>query len=90
MATQAHHVFRAVEGKVQKVPVEVATTLKPNEVRLKITHSGLCSSDTFYIPSGMVLGHEGVGIVEEIGSAVTEFKVGDRAGGGYLRNVGND
>lgn len=28
--------------------------------------------------SGRVLGHEGVGIVEEVGSAVTKFKKGDR------------
>jgi D-arabinose 1-dehydrogenase-like Zn-dependent alcohol dehydrogenase len=87
MAAKSNHVFRTVDGKVQKVAAEATTALKPNEVLLKITHSGLCSSDVFYIPSGMVLGHEGVGIVQEIGSAVTEFKIGDRAGGGYLRNV---
>lgn len=86
MASLGNTVLRQVENKVQAVPIEIAA-LKPNEVRVKITHSGLCHSDVFYISSGMVLGHEGVGVVEEIGSDVTEFKVGDRAGGGYLRNV---
>ena len=37
--------------------------------------------------AGCALGHEGVGIVTKIGSEVTQFKVGDRAGAGYLRNV---
>lgn len=34
----------------------------------------------------MVLGHEGVGIVQQVGSQVTSFRVGDRAGWGYLHN----
>ncbi|RFU33625.1 hypothetical protein B7463_g2716, partial [Scytalidium lignicola] len=85
MASAQNIVWRQVENKIQGVPVELRA-LEANEVRLKITHSGLCHSDVFYISSGMVLGHEGVGIVEEVGSAVTEFKIGDRAGGGYLRD----
>lgn len=88
MATppRTNSVFRFHDGKVQKVPQDIPP-LKPNEVLLRITHSGLCHSDTYYINSGMALGHEGVGVVEEIGSAVTELKVGDRAGGGYHRSV---
>lgn len=86
MAARVNNVFRKVDGKVQKVPVDIPD-LGPNDVLLKITHSGLCHTDIFMIDYGMALGHEGVGIVEEIGSAVTNFKIGDRAGGGYLRNV---
>lgn len=86
MAPTTNHVLRSFEGKVQKVPTELAP-LKPTEVLIKITHSGLCHTDMFYITSGMALGHEGVGIVEQIGSEVTQFKVGDRAGGGYLRKA---
>ncbi len=78
--------FRYHDSKVQAVPQDLPA-LKPNEVLLRITHSGLCHSDTYYIKSGMALGHEGVGVVEEVGSAVTTLKVGERAGGGYLRNV---
>jgi len=85
MAPTTNHVFRTVEGKVEKAPTEIPT-LKPNEVLLKITHSGLCHSDFPYMDSGIALGHEGVGVVEAIGSAVTTLRVGDRAGGGYHRN----
>jgi D-arabinose 1-dehydrogenase-like Zn-dependent alcohol dehydrogenase len=32
----------------------------------------------------MVLGHEGAGVVESIGTGVTKFKIGDRVGFGYF------
>ena len=86
MSARTNQVFRKVDGKIQPVPVETPS-LQSDEVLLRITHSGLCASDTAYFDYGMALGHEGVGVVEEVGSAVTELKVGDRAGGGYLRNV---
>lgn len=56
----------------------------PNEVLVKVTHSGLCGTDTHYTHVDMTLGHEGAGIVEEIGQDVTLFKKGDRAGWGYV------
>lgn len=33
--------------------------IKPNEVLIKITHSGLCGSDLFFLQQPLVLGHEG-------------------------------
>ncbi|OQV10465.1 Alcohol dehydrogenase GroES-like domain-containing protein [Cladophialophora immunda] len=78
-------VMRGVEGKVKKTPADIPE-LKPNEVLVKITHSGLCGTDLFYIDPGCALGHEGVGTVEKVGSAVTAHKIGDRVGGGYLRS----
>ncbi|KAF8134950.1 chaperonin 10-like protein [Boletus edulis] len=60
--------------------------LAPDEVLLKITHAGLCGTDEHYKSADMVLGHEGVGIVEKVGAEVNTFKVGDRAGWGYLHN----
>ena len=62
-------------------------TLGPKEILIKITHTGVCATDLAYLEYGIALGHEGVGIVEEIGSAVTQFKVGDRVGGGYHRTI---
>ena len=87
MATIENHVYRGVEGTVKKIPFELPAELGPKEILIKITHASLCGTDVHYIPYGAALGHEGVGIVEKIGSAVTQFKVGDRAGAGYLRNV---
>jgi D-arabinose 1-dehydrogenase-like Zn-dependent alcohol dehydrogenase len=34
----------------------------------------------------MVLGHEGVGIVEAVGSSITRFNIGDRIGFGYAKD----
>lgn len=71
---------------MKKVPVNMTAELGPKEVLIKITHSGVCGTDVHYIPYGVALGHEGVGIVEKVGSEVTQLKVGDRAGGGYHQN----
>lgn len=49
--------------------------LAPDEVLLKITHAGLCGTDEHYKFADMVLGHEGVGIVQQVGSEVNIFKV---------------
>ncbi|KAH7123625.1 chaperonin 10-like protein [Dendryphion nanum] len=78
-------VFRGVDGAVKQATTPLLA-LGPKEILVKITHSGLCATDLAYLPYGLALGHEGVGIVEAIGSEVTQFKVGERAGGGYHRN----
>lgn len=49
--------------------------LAPDEVLLKVTHAGLCGTDEHYKVADMVLGHEGVGTVEKVGSEVDTFKV---------------
>jgi threonine dehydrogenase-like Zn-dependent dehydrogenase len=57
----------------------------PTDAIVKITSSGICGSDLHlldgYMPtmkSGDILGHEPMGIVVEVGSAVTKLKKGDR------------
>lgn len=56
---------------------------KENEVLVKFTASGICHSDysvRFGVLHGvlpMVLGHEGAGIVEDVGPGVTNLKPGD-------------
>ena len=57
--------------------------LRPNDVVIDIVYSGLCGTDLHYRKADMVLGHEGVGVVSQVGSEVRNFKVGDRAGWGY-------
>ncbi|KAF2001269.1 GroES-like protein [Amniculicola lignicola CBS 123094] len=78
-------VYRGVEGAVKKSAAQLPA-LGPKDILVKITHSGLCGTDLAFVPYGIALGHEGVGIVEAVGSEVTQFKVGERAGGGYHRN----
>src|SRR5436305_5572396 len=65
---------------------------RPNEVVVKIGAAGLCHSDvsvingTIPFPPPVVLGHEGAGVVEEVGSAVTMVKPGDHV---VLTTLGN-
>jgi S-(hydroxymethyl)glutathione dehydrogenase/alcohol dehydrogenase len=59
--------------------------LGPGEVHLKVISSGVCHSDVSAqngtIPAGTpcVLGHEGAGVVLEVGPGVTDLKAGDHA-----------
>jgi S-(hydroxymethyl)glutathione dehydrogenase/alcohol dehydrogenase len=61
------------------------TDLGPGEVHLKVVSSGVCHSDVSAqngtIPGGTpcVLGHEGAGIVLEVGPGVTDLSAGDHA-----------
>lgn len=55
---------------------------KANEIQIKIVATGVCHTDAVardlvLTPLPAVLGHEGAGIVEALGSDVTEFQVGD-------------
>ncbi len=56
---------------------------KPHEVVVRIANAGLCHSDvsvldgTIPFPTPVVLGHEGAGVVEEVGDAVRKVQVGD-------------
>ena len=56
---------------------------KAHEVMVRIVNAGLCHSDvsvldgTIPFPTPVVLGHEGAGVVEEVGDAVRKVKVGD-------------
>jgi Zn-dependent alcohol dehydrogenase len=62
------------------------------EVRVRISHAGLCHSDvsvidgTIPFPTPVILGHEGAGVVEEVGDAVTKVEVGDHV---VLTTLGN-
>lgn len=57
----------------------------PTDAIVRITRTTICGTDLHIlkgdVPScepGRILGHEGVGVVESVGSAVTAFKPGDR------------
>jgi len=60
------------------------------EIRIKVEACGICHSDMLVKQGGFpglvyprVPGHEAVGIVDEVGSGVTEWKKGDRVGVGW-------
>ena len=53
------------------------------EVLIKVTHSGLCGTDVHDRTAGCGLGHEGVGIIENVGNEVTSAKLGHRVGWGW-------
>lgn len=58
---------------------------EPSDAIVRITSTAICGSDLHlyevlgpYLSPGDVLGHEPMGIVEEVGPEVTHIKVGDR------------
>lgn len=53
----------------------VRKDIGPHDIVIKITHSGLCFTDSHYKKTGYALGHEGVGIVHSVGAEVTNFKM---------------
>src|SRR5438270_5661258 len=61
------------------------TIEKPTDAVIRVTSSGICGSDLHlyevlgpFMGAGDILGHEPMGIVEEVGSEVTHIKPGDR------------
>ena len=56
---------------------------RPNEVRVRVVASGVCHTDMvvrdqlFPTPMPIILGHEGAGVIDAIGSEVTTVAVGD-------------
>ncbi|KAL2844347.1 NADP-dependent alcohol dehydrogenase [Aspergillus pseudoustus] len=64
--------------------------LQPDEVLVKVTHSGLCGSDIHMIKLPLVLGHEGIGIIEKTGPACKTLKPGDRVGWGPINATCGD
>jgi threonine dehydrogenase-like Zn-dependent dehydrogenase len=69
--------------RIEEVPDP--TIEEPTDAIIKVTSSGLCGSDLHlyevlspFMTPGDVLGHEPMGIVQEVGSAVTDLRVGDR------------
>ncbi len=73
------------QGNVQTLTVPDPKIINPGDVILRVTKTAICGSDLHlydgYIPtmeSGDILGHEFMGIVEEVGPEVKKLKRGDR------------
>ncbi|HOA73958.1 MAG TPA: zinc-dependent alcohol dehydrogenase [Phycisphaerae bacterium] len=72
-------------GDVRLDDVPEPTLREPHDAIVRITATAICGTDLHMIRgtvgemvSGTILGHEGVGVVEEVGSGVRNFKPGDR------------
>jgi len=81
------HSVRAVVARAQGEPVTIETIEVPDpgpgEVLVAVKACGVCHTDLHYREGAIndefpfLLGHEAAGIVEEVGSEVTEVAVGD-------------
>jgi aryl-alcohol dehydrogenase len=79
-----------IRGAVARAPMAALTledlTLDPprdDEVLVRVVATGVCHTDiamrdkVFPVPQPIVLGHEGAGIVEQVGRSVRKVRVGD-------------
>jgi alcohol dehydrogenase len=70
------------QKSVQDIPKP--DVVHPSDAVVKVLHTTICGTDLHILKGdvptclpGTVLGHEGVGVIESVGSAVSNFKVGD-------------
>lgn len=88
-------VFHGV-GHIRLDNVPEPKIQKPNDGIVRITASAICGTDLHMVRGtmagmkpGTIIGHEGVGVVEEVGTAVRNFKKGDRVVIGSTIACGN-
>jgi uncharacterized zinc-type alcohol dehydrogenase-like protein len=84
--------YAAPSAKAQLAPYQFERRdMRPDDVVIKILYCGICHSDLHSVNNDwgwsmfpIVPGHEIIGRVEKVGSAVTHFKPGDHAGVGCM------
>jgi threonine 3-dehydrogenase len=97
-----HHAGEGLELTERPIPEP-----GPLDVRIRVTKAGICGTDRHIwewddwaasrIPVGIVTGHEFVGVIDKLGSAVNKYEVGQRvsaeghttAGVDYNSRTGN-
>jgi threonine dehydrogenase-like Zn-dependent dehydrogenase len=77
-------VFHAI-GDIRLDNVPDPKLEEPTDAIIRLTASAVCSTDLHFVSGempgmkpGTILGHEGVGVVEELGADVRNLEVGDR------------
>lgn len=80
MKALTYHGPNQISWDEKPIPV----ILEPTDAVVKILKTTICGSDLHILKGdlpevidGRILGHEGVGIIEEVGTAVTDFAKGD-------------
>jgi uncharacterized zinc-type alcohol dehydrogenase-like protein len=89
------HGWAATSAKTALVPFSYEPAeLGPNDVEIAVSHCGICHSDLHLVDNGwniskypFVPGHEVVGRVVAVGSAVTHLAPGQRVGVGWQRSA---
>jgi threonine dehydrogenase-like Zn-dependent dehydrogenase len=78
-------VFHGV-GDIRLDDVPEPSLQEPADAIVRLTASAICGTDLHFVRGtmagvkpGTILGHEGVGVVEEVGAQVRNFEPGDRA-----------
>jgi len=86
------------QANIEKQPLKLVKVPTPHpkddEVRLRVLVCGVCRTD-IHIAEGdlplrkspVILGHEIVGVVDEVGERVERFRIGDRAGVYWLHSA---
>lgn len=88
----------SMTGRVESKPLRLAAIPIPeisaNEVRIKVTACGICRTDLHVVEGDLaerqmpiIPGHQVVGVIENIGSAVTGFSIGERVGVAWLHST---
>ncbi|HSH95609.1 MAG TPA: alcohol dehydrogenase catalytic domain-containing protein, partial [Roseimicrobium sp.] len=82
MKTMRANVFRGVNHiGIEEVPRPSAGV---GEAVVRITRTTICGTDLhilrgeYPVKPGLVIGHEPVGVIEELGAGVTGYEEGDR------------
>ena len=82
------------EGDVKVIDVPKPAIKHSGEALIKVTLGAVCGSDLHILHGhtpmnpGTVLGHEFVGVVEDVGSEVKRFKSGDRVVSSFFTSCG--
>lgn len=84
MATMRALVYTDIDS-VEFIDRPKPTITAPTDAVVKVLHTTICGTDLHIlkgdvptVKTGRILGHEGVGVVESVGTAVSGFQAGDK------------
>lgn len=85
MKALVYHTSEQGPGKHTWEDVPRPSIREAGDAIVRISTTTICGTDLHIlkgdlpaVTDGRILGHEGIGVIEKVGAAVTEFKVGDK------------